>query len=659
MPNVRITDPQGANITNGLGMPRRNFGPDGLVNHIMYIVRENRQIRDRLYKDKWDKYERTFRGLYTGSDKTREGERSRLVSPALAAAIEGVSATIEDAIFSRENWFDTLDDVADEQKQDIMVLHRRLKEDLEIAGAPDAIAKIVLNGCLYGTGIGKVNITKREIRSFIKGQVRKEFRPLVTLEPIPPWEFVIDSQARDITSAYFCAHETHVPKNKVWSKIKSGTYRKVPLIGNTASTTAAPAGQETPDGQRKSEEFDGSVFVTEYYGLVPAALLRGLVDVKAEDILGNGHVEVIATVANELELLRVVKNPFAMNDRPVIAYQHSVIPGKFWGRGVAEKGWNAQRALDAELRARMDALGLVTSPMMGADITRLPNNPDMRVRPGKVWLTRGKPADVLQPVILGNLDAQTFNQSSEMERLVQVATGAIESNAPLNVDRRNETASGISMIQSSALKRLRRTMWNMERQFLNPFLRKAYHRYMQFNPERYPTDVEFVVKGTMGIVAREFEQSNLTALLSVVPPERPEYNLILRGVIELSGSPKRDELLAAMDKMNQPNPQQQEMEKMQLESAREALKEQMLENAKTQKEIEKLQAEIEQIKKETDLKDEELDIAAANTVVGQNKVKLGMRQDETNRMKIEADKEIAKEKAKADAKKPKPTGGSK
>jgi hypothetical protein len=642
MANVEINEPVSANIA------KNTHG--GLVHHIMHLVRENRNVRDRKYKGNWDKYERTFRGLYVGSDRTRDGERSKLVAPALAAAIESTCASIEDAIFSRERWFDMSDDILDQENEDITRAHAALEEDFEAAGVPDAIAKIVLNGALYGTGIGKINIVRREIRSFVDGKVRKEFRPLVTLEAIPPWEFVIDSQARDIDSALFVAHETSVPRNVIWAKQKQGVYRNVSLLGHNSTTTASPAGEETPDGQRKSDEHDGSVFVTEYYGLVPASMLRGIVQFDKEDIQGNGHVEVIVTIGNELEVLRAIVNPFALKDRPIIAYQHSVVPGKFWGRGVAEKGWNAQRALDAELRARMDALGLLTSPMMGADITRLPRNPDMRVRPGKVWLTRGRPSEVLEPVILGNIDPNTFNQSSEMERMVQVATGAVESNAPLNVDRRNETASGISMIETAGLKRMRRTMWNMERQFLNPFIRKSMHRYMQFSKDRYPKDYQFQIRGTLGMVSREFEQAQLSGMLSNIPPDSEYYQLIIRAIMELSSSPKRDEILKQLDAMQQKTPEQQQQEAevkaMELEAMREALKEQQFENQKTLAEIAVLVAEEAKIRKETELEDEKVDIQAANTVIGQNKVNAQLKQIavQAEKNRLDAKKERAKPK---------------
>jgi len=605
-----------------------------LATWIMNIVSNSRESRDQQYKARWDAYERTFRGFHSEQDKTREGERSKLIAPALLQAVDSMSATIEEAIFGRDQWFDAIDDINDPDNDDVEKMRLLLNEDFEMAGIPDAISKIILNGTLYGTGIGKINVVKREVRKVVKTsqgtKVQVEMRPLVTLEEIPPWEFVIDSAARRLEDALFVAHETDVPRNVVMNKIKRGVYRNVPITG-WSGQVANPAGLPVIDQKNVQNDDDGAVRITEYYGKVPVGLMLPYGPVKKEDSIG-GMVEVIVTVANEGEVLRAISNPFMMKDRPIVAYQHDIVPGKFWGRGVAEKGWNAQRALDAELRARMDALGLLTSPMMGADITRLPRNPDMRVRPGKVWLTRGRPSEVLEPVILGNIDPSTFNQSSEMERLVQVATGSIESNAPLNTDRRNETASGISMIQSSALKRMRRTMWNLERQLLNPLIRKSSWRYLQFNPQRYGQDFEFTVKGTMGIVAREVEQNNLTALLSVMQPDSPSYQSVLKGIIELSGTPKREELLQQIEEANKPNPEAIKQQQQQMQLAMEAA---MLENETAKAEIEKIKSEIALNKAKehyelvkADLEDEKVDIQAANAVIGREKAKATHRQNE-------------------------------
>lgn len=631
---TNISDPRNANIDTER-MKNISSGQP-LVGYIINLVGNSRRTRDTHHKARWDAYERTFRGFYSAQDKIREGERSKIIAPALLQAIDSTAATMEDAIFSRDQWFDASDDINDKDREDVERMRLLLNEDFELGGIPDAISKIILNGCLYGTGIGKINVISKEIKKIVPGpngpEVVSEIRPIVTLEPVPPWEFVIDSQARSLETALFLAHETNIPRNIVWTKQKKGLYRNVPISGFNATKIPFPGGRSSVDQTNVHNKDDGSVWITEYYGLVPKRLLVGQISIEPEDISGNGMVEIIATIANESELLRVMVNPFLMKDRPIIAYQHDIVPGKFWGRGVAEKGWNAQRALDAELRARMDALGLLTSPMMGADITRLPRNPDMRVRPGKVWLTRGRPSEVLEPIILGNIDPSTFNQSSEMERLVQVATGSIESNAPLNTDRRNETASGISMIQSSSLKRIKRTMWNLERQFLNPLVRKAIWRMVQVNPQRYPQDLEFVVRGSMGVVAREFEQSNLTNILQIMPPDSPAMPIILKGVVELSTSPKRDELLKAIDQAFAPDPEKQKLQQQQQQLEMEALQ---LANEVEKGEVEKLQAEVALLvakaqheKVVSDLEDDKIEIQAANAVTGREKAKMAHRQNE-------------------------------
>ena len=116
-----------------------------------------------------------------------------------------------------------------------------------------------------------------------------------------------------------------------------------------------------------------------------------------------------------------------MGDRPFVAFQLDRVPNKFWGRGVAEKGYNPQKALDAELRARIDALALTTHPMMGVDATRLPRGVKFEVKAGKTILTNGDPRTTLFPLNFGTLAQSTFTEAAELERMVQMGTGAMDS----------------------------------------------------------------------------------------------------------------------------------------------------------------------------------------------------------------------------------------
>jgi hypothetical protein len=155
----------------------------------------------------------------------------------------------------------------------------------------------------------------------------------------------------------------------------------------------------------------------------------------------------------------------------------------------------------------------------------------------------------------------------------------------------------------------------------------------------------------MGIVAREFEQSNLTALLSVIPPEAPSYNIVLMSIIELSNSPKRDEILAKLEEASRPDPEQQriqqKMQAIQVATAEAELEKHQSQNALTRKQTEKTQAEIEQIRGETAAKAEELRIQKANAMTGIAKVRLGKSQDKTNRLKIESEERREKVRAKS------------
>lgn len=83
-----------------------------------------RTYRDENYLDTWNEYERLWRGLWTGSDKNRDSERSRIVTPAIRQAIDSRQAEIEEAIFGRKDWFDVDDDVNDKDPADIALLRR-------------------------------------------------------------------------------------------------------------------------------------------------------------------------------------------------------------------------------------------------------------------------------------------------------------------------------------------------------------------------------------------------------------------------------------------------------------------------------------------------------------------------------------------------------
>jgi hypothetical protein len=132
----------------------------------------------------------------------------------------------------------------------------------------------------------------------------------------------------------------------------------------------------------------------------------------------------------------------------------------------------------------------------------------------------------------------------------------------------------------------------------------------------------------------------------VIPPESPQYNVVLKGIIELSGSPKREELLAEIKQAAEPDPQQLAMQQREMENT---LRGAEIAMQREQKEIEKLDAEIALIQEKTrheainaDLEDEKIDIQAANAVIGREKAKAAHESNRVQEKKIRADAKKAR-----------------
>jgi len=578
---------------------------DQLVSWVMSRVNRWRQYRDNSFKKRWGEYYRLWRGRWSVIDKNRSSERSKLIAPALSQAIEMTVAEMEEATFGREQWFDVRDDVLSAQAGDtdatkqLIATRDLLLDDANKQGIPDAIASAYLNGALYGNGIAKIVMDKKITRTpgsidpltGTRSPPTTDEQWVVKLDPIPADEFVPDPAGTNIDEMMGCAHELLKPTAWVSRLQSRGVFLKKAVV-TAGDGRDSLIKQERQDLESLLHKED-TVLITEYHGLIPARLLppkqkRGdnpidaLLD--AEEIKSGDEtmVEAIVTISNKGELLRARANPFWRQDRSIVSYQHEKVPGRFWGRGVAEKGFNPQKALDAELRSRMDALALISNPMMAADITRMPRGFDLRIRPGKLWLTNGPPKEVLTPVIFQGLDPSTFNQTGEMERMVQMGTGAMDSATPIRQNQRNSTATGSSLQQAGFVKRSKRAMANVSRNFLQVIVQKMLWRYMQFDSKRYPIDVDFRVMGTLGIVARELEQNQLTQMLGVVEAGSPPHLVLIKAIFDNSSSPYKAQINAAVDQMLQ-GPTEEEQQQAQFA--------QQMQQAQLQANLEKTQLE--------------------------------------------------------------------
>lgn len=550
-----------------------NFVDESLEDWVMYKVNDWRDYFDTNYDEKFNEYYRLWRGIWSDEDKTRESERSKIVSPALLQAVENTVADIEEATFGRGKFFDIADDMRDQNPADARFLREALSEEFTKNKVRKAVGECLINAAVYGTGIGEIVLEKKKemvpaTEPVMDGAmtavgVNIRDRTVVKLRPVQPHNFLIDPVATDIDSAVGVAIDEFVPTHQVQQLQEEGVYREC-YIGR-----AAPDLDLEPDEELWQQPED-KVRLTKYYGLVPRHMLENAFDEDDEmvnfdsetDDEGNDsyYVEAIVVIANGGKLLKAEASPYMMQDRPVVAFPWDVVPSRFWGMGVCEKGFNSQKALDAELRARIDALALTVHPMLAMDATRMPRGTKPEVKAGKLLLTNGNPAEVLHPFNFGQVSQITFAQADSLQRMVQAATGSVDTSSQV-MNGGGTTSAGSSMSMGGVIKRQKRTLVNFQESFLLPFVEKAAYRYMQFEPELFPvSDYKFVATSTLGIVAREYEVAQLVQLLQTMPQESPVYPVIMQSVIDNMNITNREDLIEQMVQAQQPNPEQQQMQ---------------------------------------------------------------------------------------------------
>jgi hypothetical protein len=192
------------------------------------------------------------------------------------------------------------------------------------------------------------------------------------------------------------------------------------------------------------------------------------------------------------------------------------------------------------------------------------------------------------------------------------ATGTMDSMAMTRSVASGEAGgASMSLAMSAIIKKNKQALMNFQDDFLIPMIKKIAYRYMQFDPERYPSqDFSFVPASTLGIIAREYEQQQFIGLLQTLGPDSPVLPLILKGIIKGSSLSNKEELAASLEQMSQPNPEQQAMQQQaqmaQIQLLQAQIEELRARAAESQADAQESMAKAQKIAVEAQLMPEEL-----------------------------------------------------
>ena len=548
-----------------------------LVSFVVDHCDKWRDWRDTNYETKWDEYERIYYGVWAAEDRTRDSERSKIISPATRQAVDNRVAETMEGFAGTGKLFEISDDGLDQDPSDVEQMQRLLLEDTHNNAYINNVSSIVKLAEIYGTGIGEV-LVKTEMERVPTTQpmpeasmsavgITEQEKVVVKVKPVNPRNLLIDPNADSIEEAMGVAVEEYVSLYQIVRGIESGVYRKVDIEPVYEGDDLDPSSLEETTYQ------DDKVKIVRYYGLVPREYLEDLenggdevVDLFPEHSAADqvsDLVEAVIVIANDNQLLKAEQSPYMMEDRPIIANRPEVQPGLFYGVGTVEKGYNMQKAVDAQLRSHMDSLALTTAPMMGIDATRLPRGMKFEVRPGKNILTNGNPAEILQPFKFGSTDSSNYETAKGFEAMLLQATGTLDSSELVKsaAGGGQNNGMGMSLAMSAIVKKNRVAMASFQDDFIIPMVKKVAYRYMQFDPDRYPMqDFKFTTFSSIGAIAKEHEQQQLIGLMQTLGPDSPIVPILLKSIVSTSSLMNKEQLVMQLDQMSQPDPQAQEMQ---------------------------------------------------------------------------------------------------
>ena len=249
--------------------------PGGKSELVGYVIDKNREWQEYAesnYYSKWDEYYRIWRGIWDEADKTKQAERSRIITPATQQAVESSVCEIEEATFGQGNYFDIRDDNVEKTKLSMAIkqqaqqaqqgpqgpmaqggqmpqkppmdttaaeekmafLRRQLDEDFRKQKVRASTSEVLINAAVWGTGIAEVVIAQEnELRpateDVMDGQlvafgVNRTSKVVIKMKPVLIKNFRIDPVATSVESAHGVAIQEFVSAHQVANLQKEGVY---------------------------------------------------------------------------------------------------------------------------------------------------------------------------------------------------------------------------------------------------------------------------------------------------------------------------------------------------------------------------------------------------------------------------------------------------
>lgn len=212
-------------------------------------------------------------------------------------------------------------------------------------------------------------------------------------------------------------------------------------------------------------------------------------------------------------VIRAYINEDKLGRRPYYSTSFETVPGAIWGNSLPHSIADAQDVCNGVARALSNNVGLSSGPQVGINVQRFAAGEKVEeMYPWRQWQFTNHSTGVSEPPIWffqpeSNAD-ELLRVFEYFSKFADVASGIpAYSHGDAQVGGAGNTASGLSMLMSSAAKGIKSVISNTDIDVLSPMVTQYYDYNMEFDPDQnIKGDLKVVARGASALFIKEQQQ---------------------------------------------------------------------------------------------------------------------------------------------------------
>lgn len=524
------------------------YGSTELSGYVRAIFETFKSAR-LIFEEKWRECQFNYLGQYqeetTWRKKEGKGRRSKIFVKLTTLKCNTAHSRIIDAFLSGRKTvpFDCTAVDADAYginpdmaQKTAGKFKTKLEEHFKLIELSERLNDAVLECCILGTAVLKGPIIEPREKSVVSQrtvggipvnqldksinpfQIAKQSEMVPVIDHIPLWEYYVDPNAKSTRDSIGEIHFQRLLPAQFLKLGMAGGYNRAAVKEAKRRATSGDANDKRREmlGDNYSGEQgekDKRIPVLEYWGLVPAGMLRGYGCKEiAEDIDDDDSVEALVVIAADGIVLKACLNPLGF--RPFYVSPYKKIPHQIYGEGVAGLMRDSQKMINSATRLYIDNKALSGNAIIGLIWNKIDwkRSGGFELYPGKTFYFKDgtNVSEVMGSIKIPDITSGLREMIELFERFSDDETGIPKYSSGEQAGFLNKTATGMSMLMTAANVNLKAVMQNIDDYWIEPIVEGFYQWFMEMDPD-HSAKIPLKVKatGSDSLMAKEIKLENL------------------------------------------------------------------------------------------------------------------------------------------------------